>query len=162
MTAELHGYKNREGGLVVLYSNDDAEACHVSRRALLPSQFKSETGRDRDRERERERERAEGVCACMPSAIVQAVVVYVAHGPWASRSSLHGLKGRTGHLCMYVLATYMHTWFPAVVRVLRESIGCKVELAEPCSGCSRPCGCCFGTLQHAGLEVRKHMGKHMG
>lgn len=30
MTAELHTYKNREGGLVVLYSNDDAEACHVS------------------------------------------------------------------------------------------------------------------------------------
>ncbi|CAN0425933.1 unnamed protein product, partial [Hapterophycus canaliculatus] len=28
MTPELYMYKNREGGLVVLYSNDDAEACH--------------------------------------------------------------------------------------------------------------------------------------
>eukprot|EP00752_Nemacystus_decipiens_P008894 g7939.t1 len=31
MTAELHTYKNREGGLVVLYSNDDAEACQAAR-----------------------------------------------------------------------------------------------------------------------------------
>eukprot|EP00903_Cladosiphon_okamuranus_P010426 g9862.t1 len=31
MTAELHTYKNREGGLVVLYANDDAEACHAAR-----------------------------------------------------------------------------------------------------------------------------------
>lgn len=29
MTPELYMYKNREGGLIVLYSNDDAEACQV-------------------------------------------------------------------------------------------------------------------------------------
>lgn len=29
MTQELYTYKNKEGGLVVLYSNDDREACHV-------------------------------------------------------------------------------------------------------------------------------------
>lgn len=32
MTPELYMYKNRDGGLVVLYSNDDAEACHVRNR----------------------------------------------------------------------------------------------------------------------------------
>ncbi|CAN0249162.1 unnamed protein product, partial [Pylaiella littoralis] len=31
MTPELYMYKNREGGLVVLYSNDDAGACHAAR-----------------------------------------------------------------------------------------------------------------------------------
>lgn len=30
MTPELYTYKNKEGGLVVLYSNDEKEACHVS------------------------------------------------------------------------------------------------------------------------------------
>ncbi|CAM9279493.1 unnamed protein product, partial [Ectocarpus sp. 12 AP-2014] len=31
MTPELYMYKNREGGLVILYSNDDADACHAAR-----------------------------------------------------------------------------------------------------------------------------------
>ncbi|CAN0166151.1 unnamed protein product, partial [Laminaria digitata] len=30
MTPELYTYKNRAGGLVILYSNDESEACHVS------------------------------------------------------------------------------------------------------------------------------------
>lgn len=30
MTPELYMYKNKEGGLVVLYCNDEREACHVS------------------------------------------------------------------------------------------------------------------------------------
>ena len=30
MTPELYTYKNKAGGLVILYSNDESEACHVS------------------------------------------------------------------------------------------------------------------------------------
>lgn len=30
MTPELHTYRNKDGGLIVLYSSDDKDACHVS------------------------------------------------------------------------------------------------------------------------------------
>lgn len=30
MTPELYKFKNKEGGLVVLYCNEEKEACHVS------------------------------------------------------------------------------------------------------------------------------------